>query len=322
MLLGTRPFNGATVAELFSSILRDPPAPLPPSTSHALREILHKCLAKDPAQRYQRAADVRLMLEAVASGLRRRHAPSDPHVAPGAPLPPSPLLSLDIGRDRLCRTRARARADGAGVDTGDQRPAPIDPDRRRAGNWQDPPRFGVRARVETAATVLAGRCDEEALVPYQPFVEALSWYARVCPERDMRAQLAAIGGGAELGPLIPELLRRVPDLPTQPAMNPEGQRYRLFEAVADLFAQASGVRPVLVVFDTCTGQTNQRCSCDTSCASNAASFCIVGTYRESDYAHTSGRNAGGPRREPAVAGQRSADSKKPGQGIDRHVRRK
>ncbi len=35
MLLGTRPFNGATVAELFSSILRDPPAPLPPSTSHS-----------------------------------------------------------------------------------------------------------------------------------------------------------------------------------------------------------------------------------------------------------------------------------------------
>ena len=42
MLLGTRPFNGATVAELFSSILRDPPAPLPPSTSHAA--------ARDPAQ--------------------------------------------------------------------------------------------------------------------------------------------------------------------------------------------------------------------------------------------------------------------------------
>ena len=65
----------------------------------------------------------------------------------------------------------------------------------------------------SAATVLAGRCDEEALVPYQPFVEALTWYARVCPEPDLRAQLAAIGGGAELGPLIPELLRRVPDLP-------------------------------------------------------------------------------------------------------------
>jgi hypothetical protein len=97
-----------------------------------------------------------------------------------------------------------------------------------------------RVRAESAATVLAGRCDEEALVPYQPFVEALTWYARVCPERDMRAQLAAIGGGAELGPLIPDLLRRVPDLSTQPAMNPEGQRYRLLEAVAARLAQASG----------------------------------------------------------------------------------
>ena len=43
-------------------------------------EIVHKCLAKDPAERYQRAADVRLVLEAVASGLRRRDVPSDPRV--------------------------------------------------------------------------------------------------------------------------------------------------------------------------------------------------------------------------------------------------
>ncbi len=48
-------------------------------------------------------------------------------------------------------------------------------------------------RAESTATVLVGRCDEEALVSYQPFVEALNWYVRVCPESDLRAQLAAIG---------------------------------------------------------------------------------------------------------------------------------
>ena len=65
----------------------------------------------------------------------------------------------------------------------------------------------------------------------------------------MRAQLAAIGGGGELGPLLPELLRRVPDLPSQPAMNPEGQRYRLFEAVGGLLAAAPRRARLLLVFD-------------------------------------------------------------------------
>ena len=73
----------ATVAELLSSILRDPPAPWPPSLSNPLPEIGQKCLAKDPAERYQRAADVRLVLEAVASGLRLVTPPSDPRVSTG-----------------------------------------------------------------------------------------------------------------------------------------------------------------------------------------------------------------------------------------------
>jgi hypothetical protein len=50
----------------------------------------------------------------------------------------------------------------------------------------------------------------------------LTWYVKVCAETDLRSQLTAIGGGAELGPLIPDLPRRLPDLPAPPAMNPEG----------------------------------------------------------------------------------------------------
>src|SRR5262249_19046346 len=100
------------------------------------------------------------------------------------------------------------------------------------------PEFRHRPDSESAQG-LAGRSDEEALVPYQPFVEALNWYARVCPEPELRAQLAAIGGGAELGQMIPELMRRITDLPILQPMNAEGQRYRLFEAVAALLAQAT-----------------------------------------------------------------------------------
>ena len=68
------------------------------------------------------------------------------------------------------------------------------------------------ARSVEGTTVLIGCSDEETLVPYQPFVESLTWYVRSCDGSDLRAQLSAAGGGAELGALIPELRRRIPDL--------------------------------------------------------------------------------------------------------------
>jgi predicted Ser/Thr protein kinase/tetratricopeptide (TPR) repeat protein len=289
MLTGDRPFSGTTVAELFSAILRDSPAPLPPSISDALREILHTCLARDPAERYQRAADVRLMLEAVDSGLRRRDPPSDRRVVTGAPLPASPLIALAVGASGFVgREPEIAHMERAWtLATTGQRQLLLLAGEPGIGKTRLALEFS-RVRAESAATVLVGRCDEEALVPYQPFVEALTWYARVCPERDLRAQLAAIGGGAELGPLIPELLRRVPDLSTQPAMHPEGRRYRLLEAVAALLAQASRVRPVMLVFDDLhwADKPTLLMLRHVMRASTAASLCIVGTYRDSELART------------------------------------
>jgi predicted Ser/Thr protein kinase len=305
MLTGARPFHGMTVPDLFSSILRDPPAPLPATTLQPLREIVQRCLNKDPAERYQRAAEVRLMLEAVASMLRDHDAPSDPRVATGAPLPPSPLLGLAIGATGfLGRGRELAQMEqGWARATSGQRQLLLLGGEPGIGKTRLALEF-ARVRTASGATVLAGRCDEEALVPYQPFVEALGWYARVCPETDLRAQLAAIGGGAELGPLMPELLRRVPDLPTQPAMNPEGQRYRLFEAVAGLLAQASGVRPLLLVFDDLhwADKPTLLMLRHVMRVSNAAALCIVGTYRESELTrkHPLAELLSELRREPAV----------------------
>src|SRR5262249_16067468 len=53
--------------------------------------------------------------------------------------------------------------------------------------------------------ILVGSSDEENLLPYQPFVESLSWYSRHCPQTDLRCLLAAIGGGAALPPSLPPL---------------------------------------------------------------------------------------------------------------------
>ncbi len=104
----------------------------------------------------------------------------------------------------------------------------------------------VRA-FASGAIVLAGRSPEETLVPYQPFLEALGHYVFRAPLDELR--LVAREYGAELGRLIPELRRRVPELPPPDPGDPETDRYRLFEAVAGLLAEISAAVPVLIVLD-------------------------------------------------------------------------
>ena len=121
-------------------------------------------------------------------------------------------------------------------------------------------------------------------MPYQPFVDCLSWYFRNCPQAELRSQLAAIGGGAELAPFVPELRNRIPDLPSPPPMDPEGQRYRLFEAVAAMLAVASRARPMLLIFDDLhwADKPTVLLLRHIMRSARTASFTIIATYRESE----------------------------------------
>ena len=67
-MTGAKPFVAATVPELFSAILKEPPRPWPSGTAMALRPVIERCLEKDPARRYQDAGEVRLVLETIQSG--------------------------------------------------------------------------------------------------------------------------------------------------------------------------------------------------------------------------------------------------------------
>jgi len=145
----------------------------------------------------------------------------------------------------------------------------------------------ARSRAAEGTTVLMGYSDEENLVPYQPFVECLSWYFRHCPEADLRGQLAAISGG-ELAPFVPELRNRIPDLPSPLQMDAEGQRYRLFEAVAGMLAVASRARPMLLLFDDLhwADRPTLLLLRHVMRSASMASIAIVATYRESELDRT------------------------------------
>jgi len=63
---GSRPFQGDTPMAVISSILKEAPAPLPQLRSEVpsdLDRIVRRCLAKDPARRYQTALDLKNELE-------------------------------------------------------------------------------------------------------------------------------------------------------------------------------------------------------------------------------------------------------------------
>ena len=71
-------------------------------------------------------------------------------------------------------------------------------------------------------------------------------------------------------------------------MNPEGQRYRLFETVAELLAVASATHPMILVCDDLhwADKPTLLMLRHIMRASDAASFCIIGTYRENELART------------------------------------
>jgi serine/threonine-protein kinase len=66
MLTGERPFAGGTGASIVASILKDTPRPvreLQPAIPRELARLVHRCLAKEPIDRYQSAIDLRHGLE-------------------------------------------------------------------------------------------------------------------------------------------------------------------------------------------------------------------------------------------------------------------
>ena len=106
--------------------------------------------------------------------------------------------------------------------------------------------FAVTAAAD-GALVLYGSCDAAVSTPYGPFVEALDHLLRVTDVAELRTALGA--GGGEIIRLVPELPALVGELPTPAAADPDTERHRLHMAVADLLANVSRSRPILLVVE-------------------------------------------------------------------------
>ena len=98
------------------------------------------------------------------------------------------------------------------------------------------------------ARVLVGRCWEAGGAPaYWPWVQSLRAHVRETEPDELRAQLG--DGAADLAQLLPELRTLFPGLPEPPALDSDGARFRLFEAVAAFLRNVTATTPLVVVLD-------------------------------------------------------------------------
>jgi class 3 adenylate cyclase len=100
---------------------------------------------------------------------------------------------------------------------------------------------------EESGTVLYGRCEEGLSFPYEPFVEALTFFCEHTPADELRPRLGRYPG--ELTRLRPDLGDLVPGLDPPLRSDPETEQYRLFEAVASWLGAAGEAAGLLLVVD-------------------------------------------------------------------------
>jgi len=136
----------------------------------------------------------------------------------------------------------------------------------------------ARTTHEQGATVLAGSCHEEVHVPYQPFVEALRHYIACCPPAELAVQVTP--RRAQLAAILPELEdARSPYGPT--GLGAEQERFRLFETVSSLLADAAHLRPLVLFLDDLhwADQSSLLLLRHLARSAKSAPLMVVGTYR-------------------------------------------
>ena len=105
-----------------------------------------------------------------------------------------------------------------------------------------------RSASQAGFLTLQGHCfEQDVSFPYAPWIDLLrACFARLRPEQigellDRQAP--------EIVKLLPELALTLPSLQPSPPLDPEAEKRRLFEALAQFFTRLSDVHPLLVVVE-------------------------------------------------------------------------
>jgi class 3 adenylate cyclase len=140
-----------------------------------------------------------------------------------------------------------------------------------------------RSAYADGALVLLGRCYEESLVPYQPFVEALRHYVSESTVDELRLALGP--HRATLAKLLPELGEGAPQTAlVSSADSPEREQFLLFDAVSDLLRGVAAEQPLILVLDDLhwADAPSLQLLRHVVRATEGAALLILGAYRETE----------------------------------------
>ena len=159
--------------------------------------------------------------------------------------------------------------------------------------------FAERARGAGAA-VLWGRCHEgEWSPPYGPFAEAIEEYSRDADPSALRSDLGA--GAGPIARLVPGLRERLSDIPEPVSLQPDEERFRLFDVVSQFLIATSAGAHLLIVLEDLHWADNDTIAMLRHVARFASQhrIFILGTYRdvELDRQHPLADALGSLRRE-------------------------
>jgi hypothetical protein len=134
-----------------------------------------------------------------------------------------------------------------------------------------------------SATVLYGRCDEDVVTPYQPWVESLGHLLEHVDDEVVGAHIEACG--RVLGRIVPQLDRRAASL-LAPVTSADGdvERHLLFAAVVDLLTRASSDRLVVLLLDDLhwADPSTVQLLGHVLTVDPALRILVIGTFRDSD----------------------------------------
>ena len=144
----------------------------------------------------------------------------------------------------------------------------------------------ARAAFDDGACVLFGHCEEDLVIPYQLFAEALGHCVTHAREDQLVAHVET--HGSELSRLVPALARRIPDLPPSKATDSDTERFLLFAAIVGLLATMSENQPLVLVLDDLqwADKGSLLLLRHLTAADQATRVLVLGTYRDSELSHS------------------------------------
>jgi tetratricopeptide (TPR) repeat protein/predicted Ser/Thr protein kinase len=305
-LTGCVPYGRETdAATLWAHVHAPAPSVLEVSTEIPAEfdAVIARALAKDPADRHPNAGALgeeamavalatrgdgggpagTMSIERSASVARRVATGGRPTTAPtDTPLAIPVPTALEAAGERRLFGRDRELAElqealGAAL-SGGRRGAMLAGD-PGIGKTTLAAALAVKAE-KSGAAILYGRCDEDFLIPYRPFVEALGHLVTHAPAGLLDRHVDDYGG--ILGRLVPQLSQRLGS--RRPALSTQGDLYMLFSAVAALLSAASARQPLVVVLDDLHWADSQTISLLRYLLTSPTPMTglVLGTYRPTD----------------------------------------